>query len=144
MPLYKSILLPAMSAVLLLFNQTLLADHHSLSVEETQEKLEREEIILVDIRTPQEWTKTGVAEHAQTFNLYADNFLENISALSQQNPGKPIALICASGRRSANTIRKMTKALPNIQFKDVSEGMLGNTRHNGWLKKGLPIKKYIP
>jgi len=71
-------------------------------------------IALIDIRRPDEWEKTG------------------------SDRGKPVALICARGVRSARMNNRLVEAgFTNII--DVPEGMLGSKAGPGWLKRSLPV-----
>lgn len=95
------------------------------------------ELLLIDIRQPEEWAETGSAEGAQRFDLRSKDFLDRLSALVDGDRSRPIALICASGGRSARTAQALTDAgFTNVL--DVSEGMLGSSAGPGWLARGLP------
>ncbi|WP_415921793.1 rhodanese-like domain-containing protein [Tateyamaria sp. SN6-1] len=96
------------------------------------------DIVLVDIRRPDEWQRTGVGEGAVPIDMRRDDF---IPALLEHTGGRsdvPVALICARGVRS----RKMTRRLQSAGFTmiiDVPEGMLGSGAGPGWLERGLPV-----
>lgn len=96
------------------------------------------EIILVDIRTPQEWQETGIGEGAIALDMRDQSFVASLVELRQQYPQKPIALICRSGNRSNYVVN----ALVDQKFTDlvdVSEGMLGGRAGSGWVSHGLPV-----
>jgi rhodanese-related sulfurtransferase len=96
------------------------------------------DLLLVDIRQPDEWADTGSPEGAQRLDLRNPDFLDRLSALAEGDKTRPIALICASGGRSARTAQALTEAgFTNIL--DVSEGMLGSSAGPGWLARGLPV-----
>ncbi|MCY4333861.1 MAG: rhodanese-like domain-containing protein [Litoreibacter sp.] len=98
------------------------------------------EIILVDIRRPDEWAKTGSGEHAVRLDLRRDDFIAELDKLVAGNRGAPLALICARGVRSARENNKLIAAgFTNVI--DVPEGMLGNSKGPGWIKRGLPLNK---
>lgn len=102
------------------------------------QRAEAGEIILVDIRQPEEWDETGSPRGAHRLDLRSPDFLEGLSALTDGDRGRPIALICASGGRSARTARALTDAgFSNVL--DVSEGMLGSSAGPGWIARGLPV-----
>lgn len=95
------------------------------------------EIILIDIRRPEEWAETRVGEGAIGLDMRAENFVPTLVALRRANPGKPIALICRTGNRTGY----VTSALAGQGFPDlvdVSEGMVGGANGPGWLSRGLP------
>lgn len=95
------------------------------------------EIILVDIRRPDEWLETQVGEGAIGLDMRAENFVEILVSLREANPDKPIALICATGMRSGYVTTELTqRGFPGLI--DVSEGMIGGADGPGWLKRGLP------
>lgn len=95
------------------------------------------EIILIDIRRPDEWLETKVAEGAIGLDMREDNFVPTLVALRRANPEKPIAMICRTGNRTGY----VTSALAGQGFPgliDVNEGMQGGPNGPGWLKRGLP------
>jgi len=95
------------------------------------------EIILIDIRRPEEWLETKVAEGAIGLDMREENFVPTLVALRRANPEKPIAMICRTGNRTGY----VTSALAGQGFPgliDVNEGMQGGPNGPGWLKRGLP------
>lgn len=95
-------------------------------------------ITLVDIRRPDEWAKTGSAEHAVRLDLRRGDFIEQLDLLVNGDRAAPLALICARGVRSARENNKLIAAgFTNVI--DVPEGMLGNAKGPGWIKRGLPL-----
>ncbi len=97
-------------------------------------------IILVDIRRPDEWAKTGSGELAHRLDLRRKDFVEQLTKLAGGDLNAPLALICARGVRSARENNKLIKAgFTNVI--DVPEGMLGNAKGPGWIKRGLPLNK---
>lgn len=98
-------------------------------------------LVLVDVRRPSEWRKSGVASVAVALSMHQAGFLQGLEKLRQNNPGKRIALICATGGRTAFLQRE----LANRGFDDVidvSEGMFGNGRGPGWLARKLPLRQH--
>ncbi len=101
------------------------------------EAVQAGEIILVDIRRPDEWLETKVGEGAIALDMREESFVASLVALRQANPDKPIALICRTGRRSSYVTSALTgQGFPGLV--DVSEGMVGGPNGPGWLKRGLP------
>ena len=96
------------------------------------------EIILLDIRTPEEWAETGIGQGAWPISMHTKDFGSNIRAIISGNRGTPIALICATGGRSDYLagILRSNGIGPVI---DVGEGMMGSAHGGGWLKSGLPV-----
>jgi rhodanese-related sulfurtransferase len=95
------------------------------------------EIILVDIRRPEEWAETRVGEGAIALDMREESFVKSLVALRQANPDTPIALICATGGRSSYVTSALTgRGFPGLV--DVSEGMIGGPNGQGWISRGLP------
>ncbi len=105
-------------------------------------KAETGEIVLVDIRTPEEWRETGVpaSAHAITMNQQPTAFLNALATVAGTDKSKPIALICRTGNRSAHLAAELRKAGFTNIF-DVAEGVAGGRNGSGWLRAGLPLRK---
>lgn len=96
------------------------------------------DIILIDIRRPDEWAKTGSPEGGHRVDLRDVDFADRLASLANGDRDAPIALICARGVRSARTANKLAEAgFTNII--DVPEGMLGSGVGDGWINQGLPL-----
>lgn len=100
------------------------------------------DILIVDIRRPDEWEKTGVPEHALRLDMRREDFLTRL-LMARGASDTPVAVICARGVRSARLTHLLQEAgvAPII---DISEGMLGSPAGPGWLKRGLPVTPYTP
>ncbi|CAN7540243.1 rhodanese-like domain-containing protein [Bosea sp. LjRoot237] len=110
----------------------------SLSVSEAHEAAKAGKLVLVDIRTPEEWTDTGVPEGAIKLDMTGSAFEVRLAALKLDHPGKPIALICRTGNRTSALQKKLaTRGWTNLV--DVRGGLLGNPKDKGWLAEGLPV-----
>ena len=102
----------------------------------------RGELIMFDVRSPQEWRETGVPEHAQTVTIHNPDglpgFVAEVTNVAGMDKERPIALICARGNRSSVGVQALRRA----GFKrilNVREGLFGNGRDGpGWLGRGLP------
>jgi rhodanese-related sulfurtransferase len=108
------------------------------SVEQAQTKIEDGTALMLDIRTEQEWAETGIAKGAWPVSMHKADFGKNLQSIIQNNPNKTIAIICATGGRTAYIMKILAKNNIN-DFVDVSEGMMGSAKGAGWIKKGLPI-----
>ena len=109
-----------------------------LSAPEAQQRLENGELILLDIRTPEEWQDTGIAKGAWPVSMHSADFKERLDAILAVYPPEQIALICAVGGRSGG----VTGALERggiVGISDVSEGMMGSARGAGWIARGLEV-----
>ena len=97
------------------------------------------EIVLIDIRRPDEWKRTGIGEGAYPIDMRRDDFIEALQAVAGADKSKPIALICARGVRSARMSNRLTEA-GFTRIIDVPEGMLGSKAGPGWVKSDLPVR----
>ena len=96
------------------------------------------DIILVDIRTPQEWQQTGIGEGAVALDMRDEGFVKSLVDLRQAYPEKPIALICRTSNRSGYVVSTLaSQGFPNLV--DVAEGMAGGPNGTGWVNRGLPV-----
>ncbi|MFT7058555.1 MAG: rhodanese-related sulfurtransferase [Pseudorhodobacter sp.] len=111
-----------------------------LSVELAHSEAVAGNIVLVDIRRPDEWANTGSGEGAARLDMRRKDFIPALKAAVGGKLDAPVALICARGVRSAHMTNQLIAAgFTNII--DVPEGMLGSAAGPGWLKKGLPVVK---
>ncbi len=95
------------------------------------------EIVIVDIRRPEEWAATGVPEGAVPIDMRRDDFASALRAAAAGG-ARPVAVICARGVRSRRTVAAMAAAGIDDVI-DVPEGMLGSSAGPGWLARGLPV-----
>jgi rhodanese-related sulfurtransferase len=97
-------------------------------------------ITLIDIRTPEEWAKTGSGAGAKRLDMRRDDFILALDKILGGDKSKPVALICARGVRSSRLSRALRESgYTNII--DVPEGMLGSYAGPGWLERGLPVSR---
>jgi rhodanese-related sulfurtransferase len=124
------------------FNVTARADGDKrLSVSDAHAATAEGRIVLVDIRRPDEWARTGIGEGAVALDMRRPDFVAALTAHVDGQKTAPIALICARGVRSARLSARLTQAgFTNII--DVPEGMLGSGAGPGWLKSGLPTTPF--
>lgn len=109
----------------------------TLTPREAAAKLANGEILLVDIRRPDEWARTGIAEGAVPIDMRAPDFVDQVKA-ARQAEDQPIALICARGVRSRRVTNQFVEAGIGPVI-DIPEGMLGSFTGPGWIKAGLPL-----
>ncbi len=112
-----------------------------MTAQEAHEALGKGDIILVDVRTPMEWRKSGVAEGAETISLNDPNFLARLEQLTGGDKSKRVAFICATGSRTAQLARAL-KGYGWDNIIDVTDGMMGNFSSPGWIRSGLPVKPW--
>ena len=99
------------------------------------------EVLLIDIRRPEEWAQTGVGEGAIPLDMRRRDFEDALTEAADGDTARPIALICARGVRSRRMTQRL-RAAGFTQIIDVPEGMLGSGAGPGWLKRGLPVVTY--
>ncbi len=102
------------------------------------------EIVLVDVRRPSEWQSSGVPESGHAITMHQDGaaFVEKLRRAAAGNITRPIALICATGGRTTWLLPHVKKAgFTNVL--NVAEGMFGSGHGPGWLKHGLPVRRWL-
>ncbi|MEM9798165.1 MAG: rhodanese-like domain-containing protein [Pseudomonadota bacterium] len=112
----------------------------ALSPPEALEAVRAGQVILVDIRRPDEWEKTGIAQGASPIDMRRDDFIAALDALTASRRDRPVALICARGVRSDRMAARL-EAAGFTRIIDVPEGMLGSSTGPGWLARGLPVER---
>jgi len=119
---------------------SLFADFKTIDSAEV-EKLQKEGLPVIDIRTEQEWKDTGIIEgaHKITFfsekgqPLLADWFFEVGHLLKDKKT--PFIIYCAHASRS----KALGEGLMNMGFENVYE--LKDGIENGWIKAGKKTVK---
>ena len=128
----------AFAMMLSMSAQAAIAEATILSAPAAFEALQNQELVLIDIRSPEEWAETGVAEGAVALTMHSQDFGPKLTALFAAQPAAVFGLICATGGRTSYVIDVLEKnGITGVI--DVSEGMLGNTLGVGWLARGLPV-----
>ncbi|MGX9353932.1 rhodanese-like domain-containing protein [Roseobacteraceae bacterium S113] len=130
--------LAAFALVLVSATTVVFAQTPILSAPEAADRVASGEIILLDIRTPQEWRESGLADGAWPVSMHSADFPKQLSAILERYAPEQIAFICATGGRSGHVSDVLAKnGIAGVA--DVSEGMFGNDRGAGWLARGLPV-----
>ena len=114
------------------------AESPTLTAPDIHRQVENGEMILLDIRTPQEWQETGLAAGAWPVSMHEEGFGRRLQNLLKTYRPTQIALICATGGRTAHVI-SILKQNGIEGVADVSEGMMGNPRGPGWIERDLPV-----
>lgn len=98
------------------------------------------EIILIDIRRPDEWEASGSPASGHRLDMRREDFTQALLELTGGAQDARVALICARGVRSSRLTNRLTEAgFTNII--DVPEGMLGSGAGPGWIREGLPLDR---
>ena len=102
------------------------------------------QLLIIDIRRPSEWEKTGLPAPGVGISLQNSlrkirrGFPDDVLDAVDGNKDRPIALICASGGRSARAV-ELLQEIGFSRIHDISEGMFGNGKEPGWLAQNLPV-----
>lgn len=116
-----------------------------LTPDETRTMAEQGQLTIIDIRLPVEWERTGLPQGAVAISLQDQtlqprgDFVADVLEALANDPAKPIALICASGHRSAFAQQWLLQS-GFSQVHDISEGIVGGEYGPGWLARSLPIE----
>lgn len=119
-----------------------------ISADKALKQAQEGEITIVDIRLPVEWKKTGLPETAVGISLQDEKFkpragfVDDLLKLVDGDRSRPIALICATGARSAYA-EKLLAANGFTNLHDITEGMLGGPNGQGWTKRNLPTSPCV-
>jgi hydroxyacylglutathione hydrolase len=100
----------------------------TLSASELKSRLEKNELLLVDVREPSEW-KEGYIESAK--RIFFGHLMDKAGSLPRD---KPAAVICSVGNRSSIGASILKKA----GFAEVHNLLGGMT---AWINLGYPTKK---
>ena len=111
----------------------------ALTVEAAYQQATAGDIYLIDIRRPDEWERTGVAEPAILLDMRRKDFRDVLQGVFGQNGARPVSLICARGVRSDRMNTRLVSAGFNDVL-DVPEGMLGSGAGPGYIKQALPLR----
>lgn len=112
-----------------------------VSAAEAHSRATKGEVVLVDVRTADEWNETGLpaSGHALTMHQEPRIFLQRLTQLMGSDRTKPVAIICRTGNRTTMLQAELRKAgFTNVI--NVAEGMVGGPHGQGWIKTGLPIR----
>ena len=142
---FVSVLSIALSLIFMISAQVF-ADPALLSPEDALQRAKEGDVTIIDVRLPVEWAETGLPETAVGISLQDDEtlqprpgFIDDLLRQVDGNLDEPIALICATGNRSAFA-RKLLAANGFTQLYDVTEGMVGGVNGPGWLARELPTE----
>lgn len=111
----------------------------TMTADEAHRAHQAGDIVLIDIRTPEEWADGGMPEGAVPLTLQDPDLGPKLNAILSRIGDKPLALICRTGNRSAYLTQQLERAgLENVI--DVSEGVYGSAAGPGWRGRGLPLE----
>ncbi len=103
-----------------------------------------DQVTLIDVRTLEEWTDTGVPEGATAIALQDPDFLRKVMVTADRDRSRPVLLICRTGRRSGIAADLLLRA-GFLNVANVREGVAGRSGVGpGWVERGLPMLAYDP
>ncbi|TCR69801.1 rhodanese-like domain-containing protein [Bosea sp. BK604] len=108
----------------------------SLPPREAHDGAKAGRIVLIDIRSSDEWADTGVPRGAVRLDADGSGFEVRLAGIRLDNPGKRIVLIDRSGGQ-ANAIQQKLAGRGWRDLAIVRGGMLGS---GGWLAEKLPVE----
>ena len=115
----------------------------ALTAPEAYAQAQAGKLILIDIRRPDEWRKTGVAKEALRINMAhpqgAPGFVQQVAAEVGGDRNAPIGLICRTGNRTTHMQQALREA-GFTQVYNIKEGMAGSAAGPGWIARGLPVE----
>ncbi len=112
-------------------------DYRVIDVMEADAGLRAGELVVIDVRRPEEWLQTGRPSGAHGVVLQDPAFFEKIAALTKGNMETPLALFCRSGNRSGQAAAALARAgYSNIA--NIKGGVIA------WHQAGLALEPYMP
>lgn len=114
----------------------------NLSAPDAKTMAEAKQLTIIDIRRPEEWRQTGVAEGALRINMLHPGGPQGFAneVLRQVNGDKnaPIGLICRTGNRTTQ-VQRYLLSQGFTRVYNITEGMAGSRAGPGWLRRNMPI-----
>ena len=113
-----------------------------LTAPEARDMYEAGNLTIVDIRRPEEWRGTGVADGVVRINMLhpggPKGFMDELLRQVGGDKNAPIGLICRTGNRTS-TVQRYLVAQGFTSVYNIREGMAGSGAGPGWLARGLPV-----
>lgn len=135
-----------LSALLIGFTAVSAAGEHDISVQEAHQLATRGDVVLIDVRSVEEWEQTGLAVNSHPISMHQKGGMpklqEDLLALLKGDKSQSIALICAGGLRSAR-VQNYLKEQGFENIYNVKEGIVGGWFSRGWIEQGLPTVDYM-
>jgi rhodanese-related sulfurtransferase len=112
-------------------------DSHALSIpkitpQQAHQEVSSGNLVLIDVREPNEWADTGCAENASRIALQNHNFVEEVLHLVNNDKNASIAVSCKSGMRGDQAVKRL-KAANFTNVVNVEGGILK------WISEQLPV-----
>lgn len=114
------------------------SDDNKLSVTFAYNATLDDQLIIIDIRTPHEWRRTGIPVGAHGIDMDSEDFFNELLTLANKHPEQKISLISTTGGRSAYLARYLARR--GVLVYDIPGGVIGKS--TSWKSKGLPFRKF--
>ncbi len=103
----------------------------------------RGRLLIIDVRSPIEWSRTGVPVGAAPIDkdLPLDALIATVNRLTGKDKTKRLGIICSVGVRSAE-VRANLEIAGYRRVVDISDGVDGNANGPGWLASQLPMRPW--
>jgi rhodanese-related sulfurtransferase len=112
-------------------------DYRVIDVKQAEAGLRAGELVVIDVRRPEEWLQTGRPIGAHGVVLQDPAFFEKIAVLTKGNMEVPLALFCRSGNRSGEAAAALVRAgFSNVA--NIKGGVIA------WYRAGLSLEPYTP
>lgn len=102
----KKFIMALVPALMLMTSCNAQTKDGDVTVAEAKEMMQDEDVVVLDVRTPEEYEK-GHIEGATLINFYSDDFEQKINELPKD---KEYVVYCHSGNRSGQAVQKMKAA----------------------------------
>ncbi|OJW90885.1 rhodanese-like domain-containing protein [Thiobacillus sp. 65-1402] len=118
-------------------------DGPTLSAPDAYGQAQAGRLTLIDVRTPDDWRKTGVAKGALRINMAnvggEAGFIQQVETALGGNRNAPIGLLGLAGNRAANA-QEVLREAGFTRVYNIKEGMLGGSAGPGWIARKLPVE----
>jgi rhodanese-related sulfurtransferase len=121
------------------------AEAQSLSSSEAYALAKRGRLVIIDVRSPIEWSRTGVPVGARPVDkdLPLDALIAEVDRFTGGDKTKRLGIICLVGVRSFE-VRADLEVAGYHRVIDIFDGIDGNANGPGWLASGLPLRSWPP
>ncbi len=90
------------------------------------------DLIIIDVRDPDEWEATGTPQGSYRIPMTDRNFIRSVEQVLLENPKAVAAISCQTGMRSKTAIKRLRKSIPR-DFRILQDGV------EAWTAAGLPL-----
>ena len=118
----------------------LLADFKGLTPTQLQQKIDNK-VIVIDIRTPQEWKQLGIIPTSKTIMFFNEQYKYNVEvwlsklSLYVKDKKQPFILVCRSGNRTTQVGKFLSERLKYQNVFHLEHGI------KSWIKEKRKVIK---